>query len=425
MELSPEAKLILPVPRDWIIKVLLFANFFLLFTSFNIFDFGGRNTLLLSFSVLSSLIMVASNPRSVPGNNSVLIVALYLFISFLLNLRDAKATSVLYSFFFLFNYWFLAEYFKKYVKSSEYNTILKAVFIIYFVVLIIGQIYVYLGYLSTFDKLGIGIVHGNFGTLYEVGKNSFRFYSLSTEPSVASFIVIILFYSITKSSVAGPFSRKKVPYWLILAYMIFFFQSGYGLILLTMLIAFYSLRTRHAIFAMLTTIIIIPLIFIFKTSAFDRVSSIIYQLDWSNIFTLSKIDYSASFRILPFFHYVHAIDLLDFHFYLGHGAGASIDFLIPLLFNVPVKTYEGGFLPQFLYDYGILIIPVLFIFLKREIAIRIFSLEFIILILMMTNANFNTQLFWLTIISFSLNKYYTVSSNTATPAINEKDKNLR
>jgi hypothetical protein len=122
---------------------------------------------------------------------------------------------------------------------------------------------------------------------------------------------------------------------------------------------------------------------------------------------------------------VHAIDLLDFHFYLGHGAGASIDFLIPLLFNVPVKTYEGGFLPQFLYDYGILIIPVLFIFLKREIAIRIFSLEFIILILMMTNANFNTQLFWLTIISFSLNKYYTVSSNTATPAINEKDKNLR
>jgi hypothetical protein len=147
-----------------------------------------------------------------------------------------------------------------------------------------------------------------------------------------------------------------------------------------------------------------------KQPALTRVVNIISKLKPNELPTITKIDASAAFRVMPTYYYVRDIDLTDVHFYFGHGAGQSSAFLVPYLFKVNVETYEGGFLPQFLYDYGILFGVIFFLFIKREVLFKTFSFETFVILLMLTNANFNTQLFWLLITIFALTKFYRKSA---------------
>jgi hypothetical protein len=125
-----------------------------------------------------------------------------------------------------------------------------------------------------------------------------------------------------------------------------------------------------------------------------------------------------SFRVLPSYFYIVNFDFLDYRSYLGFGAGQSENFLIPLLFNVPMDSFQGGFLPQFIYDYGILFGIIFLIFLKLEVLPKIVSFESFVICLMLTNANFNTQLFWFTITCFALLKFYRKNRNTESPSDN-------
>lgn len=404
-------KFALTLSRDRTIKSLLLAEFFLLTTTFSFFDFGGRNLLFIGFTVIAGIVIVAFKFRSIPSiGGGLMLLVLYLILSFFINVTDARVSSFFYSLFFLLSYWFISSFFKGYVGREDYVNLLRFVFVAYFFVLILGQLYVSLGFFPPVFNLQVGPVHDLFGTLYEPGRGAYRFYSLSTEPSCAAFVVVILFYSYMVSNPErNPFHKKNIPLWIMLCYMIYYFKSGYGVILLLVLFIAFLRKKESFIPLLILGTVALVVGALLQTSAIERVSAIVYKLDPSNIFSLKDIDYSASFRILPVFHYLNHIDLLDFHFYLGYGAGTSSNFLIPLLFGSPVKSYEGGFLPQFLYDYGILILVFLALFL-RENAIRgYFSYESIVILLMMTNANFNTQLFWITIVCFALNKYYSTS----------------
>ena len=83
-------------------------------------------------------------------------------------------------------------------------------------------------------------------------------------------------------------------------------------------------------------------------------------------------------------------------------------FLIPFLFKVRVSEFEGGFLPQFLYDYGFIFGLAFFIFIRREVLTKWLSFELFLVLILLTNANFNTQVFWFVITSLALKKWYTM-----------------
>jgi hypothetical protein len=407
MQLEEQRLYSFSISRSRLIKTLLFAEFFFLCTTFNLFDFGGRNLLFISFTALIGLLMIGIHYRRLPTlSASLALLSMYLCFSFLCNIGSAKASSFLYSLFFLFSFWLIYSFFKSETNQNEYADILKKVLIAYFIVLLLGQLYVALGYFSFNFSAGSNIVHNSFGTLYEKGEGAFRYYSLSTEPSYAAFIVIVLFYSYLKNSPGKPFSNKNIPLWFMLLYMIYSFRSGYGIILFSLLIVFYLKKTESLLPMLVFGGVVVLVVVFLKTNAVERVSTLFSKIDFNNIKSIRDIDYSASFRILPFIYYVDGIHLLDPHFYFGYGAGTSSDFLIPLLFDTPVDRFDGGFLPQFLYDYGILFIIVLALFFKEDILKSFFSFEMIVIVIMMTNTNFNTQLFWIVLICFALNKHY-------------------
>ena len=383
---------------------ILSLYFLLLASVFRPFTYEGKNLIFMAWTFLGAGYLLVSN-RKFPLTVSqfFFILPIYLGISFLINLGKSELASFVYSLFFLFAYYIFISFFKKKISISDFNFIILITLLAYFTVLVAGQIYVQLGYFRG-SHITAGITHDWLGTLYEAGRG-FRYYSLSTEPSYAAFIVVILFYAYIESSQAKFSKRSNILIAFMLLYMLLFFQSAYGVILLVVLIISKT-TIRNSILIAVAGGIIFLVAALMKQPAAERVFNLVTNVDFSNLESMASVDYSASFRVLPSYFYIINFDFFDYHSYLGFGAGQSEDFLIPLLFNVPMDTFQGGFLPQFIYDYGLLFGIIFFIFLKLEVLPKIVSFETFVICLMLTNANFNTQLFWFAITCFALLKFY-------------------
>lgn len=386
-------------------KSILIIQFILLATVFNALTVEGKNLLFMSFTFLGALCLLSIN-RRVPLNISsiVFLLLILLWVSYAVNFRTSEHLSFAYSFFFISSFIIFTSFFKQKISPITFRNLAFFVLITYLTVLIIGQFYVLLGYFKG-THITQGLTHGPFGTLFEAGRG-FRFYSLSSEPSYAAFIVICLLYAILETDPhQKPFGRKNLYAWLITIYMLLSFQSGYGIILLFILVIMKT-SMRNSIIIIIVGLLLIVGTLLVKQTALNRVLNIISNLEPGRIEDLATIDHSASFRVLPTYHYIRNIDIRDLHFYFGYGAGQSSEFLIPFLFNVKVDHYEGGFLPQFIYDYGIIFGLAFALFLMRESITKLISFETFVFVLMITNANFNTQLFWVVITIFSYNKFY-------------------
>lgn len=396
-------------------ELTLIIQFILLSTVLTAFTIEGKNILFMGFSVLGAIALLILN-RKFPVNTSrvIFIMLLLLTVSYLINFKTADHLSFVYSVFFICSFVIFTSFFKQKISLETFRNVAFSVLVLYLIMLIVGQGYVFLGFFKG-TYISRGLLHGPYGTLFEGGLG-FRFYSLSSEPSYAAFIVLCLLYVILETDpYQKPFGKKNLYAWLITVYMLFSFQSGYGVLLFLILILFKT--TPRNIFIMLTIGLVVVIgALIAKQPALTRVVNIISNLRLDQLENIGSIDHSASFRILPTYYYLKGIELTDLHFYFGHGAGQSTKFLVPYLFKVKVESYEGGFLPQFLYDYGIVFGFFFLLFLKREVLTRFFSFETFVILLMLTNANFNTQLFWLVITIFALTKFYKKSSLYGPPS---------
>jgi hypothetical protein len=390
-------------------KCVLFIYFVILSTVFHFFTVDSKNLLLLFYSFFALVILVIFNFRSFPRakNQELIVVLVFMTISTLLNLESSKITSYFYSIYFAFSFIFFTSVAYKLFTADDYRNLLKALFIIYFVGLLLGQLYVQLNLFTPLSGYSSHLPHGRFGTLIEDGK--YRYYSLSTEPSYAAFIVIILYYSMMKMHHSNDSLLKKgnLPLFLMLVYMILFFQSAFGIILLGAMVASYFGFTKRAVLMYLVAFFVFVLISFFKldVQAIDRVLAIFQKLDIRNLHSLAEVDFTAYFRLAPVLHYLKTIDLTDFHFYLGNGASASRNLIIPETYLAYQGEFLGGFLPSFFYDFGIIGAALVLIFIGRLLP-KSKSVPLLIVVLMLFNANFNTQLFWLLLTFLSLNQFY-------------------
>ena len=384
--------------------LILSVYFFLLATVFGPFTYEGKNFVFIVWTFLGAGYLLISNRKfPLTIGYSFFVLPLYLAFSFCLNISQSEFNSFIYSLFFLFAYYIFISFFKQRMSVKDFNSILLVTLCAYFIVLLAGQIYVKLGYFRG-SNITTGITHDWLGTLYEAGRG-FRYYSLSTEPSYAAFIVVVLFYAYIESSQTKLSKKGNILIWFILLYMLLFFQSAYGVILMAVLIISKT-TLRNSIFIIFIGIIIFLIAAVMKQPAAERVFNLIANVSLSNLENIGSVDYSASFRILPSYFYVSKFNFFDFHSYLGFGAGQSENFLIPLLFDVPMDTFQGGFMPQFIYDYGLIFGFIFLVFLRSEVLPKFISFESFVICLMLTNANFNTQLFWFTITCFALLKFY-------------------
>lgn len=395
------------ISKTSIIRNLVIGFFFLLPIYINFFTYDAKNFLFIGYSILGIiciLLLRRQIPMTITGLSPVLLALLTL--SYVINISSSETISFLYSIFFVTSYICFVSYFKREVDEERFIAVVWLVVLAFFVTLVIGQAYVTLGF---FKGVFItkGNTHGPFGTLFEAS-DGFRYYSLSTEPSYAAFIIIVLFFVYTEyveRQRENVWRGKHLRFALMCLYMIVSFQSGYGIILLGGFL-FSKLSLKRAFAVVLAGLIIFFTAVFLELPAVERFTHLIKNFDIGNIESIREADLSASFRVLPFYYYAVNINPLNHHFYFGYGAGTSGAFLVPFLFKVPVENYQGGFLPQFIYDYGIIFFIIFAIFLVRESVIRIISFPSLVLLLMMTNANFNTQLFWFIITCFALNKWY-------------------
>jgi len=157
---------------------------------------------------------------------------------------------------------------------------------------------------------------------------------------------------------------------------------------------------------------LIVLYFLGSSETLTRISNLVIFI-WSefDIDKLASIEPSGSFRFYPLVHYFQMFDIYNFHYFFGFGPGASSTFfnegLISNGFGLELDSnFQGGFIPSFFVDYGILITVLIIYFIYSNCIIQHNFFEYSFAFLLLLNTNINTQLFWFYIFSTFLAKRY-------------------
>ena len=382
-------------------KGLIFVYLFLLSTTFNFLNLDGRNILFLSITVLiaMALVILWHNQLPNPLKSTVFLLLLYLPFSYLINIKNGSITSLLYSFFFLISYLLIVPFSIRHFTRTDLLVCIRFLVFAFFIVTLVGHLYVALGFFN--PNAGAFGGHGLFGTVFSKESGSMRYYSLSTEPSYASIIVVFLYYLFQKNAKRLYDNRYRSLMFFATAYMVVSFNSGFGYLLFAILL-WINLKNQHPAYAVLSFVALLILsIAIFMVDvdiyAIKRIKNIVTQFDFSDWTSIVGIDHSASFRIMPFYFYATSMDIFSLEFYLGAGVAASDHFLNVYLFpNIADSDiyFQAGLLPGFLIAYGVFGFILIFISYLYETK-SLFSFGSVVMLMVIINANLNTQLFWI------------------------------
>lgn len=379
----------------------------LLSTVFVQFTVEGKNFVFITFSILGWGVLTLLYSKSFPRHVDIFLTAILLFMVFasIFNYRDAQWISLVYSVFFIISYFFYSNFISVEATEEDYSRLLKFIFMLYFMGLLAGQLYLNFWGFSPLFATG-NMVHGKMGVALEDGQ--YRFYSFSSEPSYAAFIAITLFYGIVRlSKNRFLFRESNLLFFLMLLYMLFFFRSVYAALLLgSLLISFLGFKKRALLaYGLVFFLGLLILTFLEDIPGASRIIRIVNYLDIENPHTLASIDFSAYYRLAPLLHYFRIFDWQDIHYWIGHGPAASRHFVVPETYLASQGEFLGGFIPSFFFDYGVLGAVLVLIFIFRQLP-GILSVPTVIVILMLFNANFNTQLFWFVVTILSLTEFY-------------------
>ncbi|MFH1373070.1 MAG: hypothetical protein ABII79_04675 [bacterium] len=333
----------------------------------------------------------------------VWVIAAYICLSSLINLHDAKLTSVIYSGIFLLTFLVLMNC-RRYLPVETFSRTLRAVIILYFANVVISQVLVMTG--AADDVLG-NIFH----RLYDERIGVVRYYGFSSEPSYAAFVVLVSFLG--WYSLPGAASRRQLLlYSALVLYQVVAFSSIYGYLLAVAVAGVIAYRElpRRIFYLLPATLLLVAVMADFQTvvdsgSRVVRIAQALVSGQILSALDLNDIDSSLFLRIAPFTEYFNSLNPADYHCYLGHGAMASTSFMTDTFLShvhPDGDTVRTGFIPAFLYDYGLIGASLVIVLLLRLISGRKFSLAVVIFLAMLFNANFNTQLFWYIVIVFAL-----------------------
>ena len=116
-------------------------------------------------------------------------------------------------------------------------------------------------------------------------------------------------------------------------------------------------------------------------------------------------DHSASIRVAPLLIFFKHLDFNLLNTWVGYGYGYTKTIMVGLIPGIDEELWAGSaFLPSYILDNGIISALVFFLFVKRNLLVSVISFEALFLILILINSSFNSQLFWFSIIIFTINK---------------------
>lgn len=321
-----------------------------------------------------------------------------------LNWSGGRASSLAYSFMFLLGYviWVNA---RARLTRDDVASLFRIIVFAYFVNVALAQFCQMTGWhnamLDSFLQWQV-----------DFRSDQVRYFGFSSEPSYAAFIVVVSFFGALRLRQAA---GKGIPYITAAAtiYLVYSFGSIYGY-LLALAVLYTECYRRWRLWTVVATgsLAVVAVAFNLESLMSDstRVGRILQALLSGDIAGLGMADSSTALRVFPTYDYVTKLSITDWHAWLGHGAGTSATYIKDqyLLFNPEGKAdlLRLAFFPAFLYDYGLVGAGVIIWFVKQQIVSRLFSFSGLIALLLLFNANFNSQLFWFVLISLGNVKYY-------------------
>lgn len=344
-------------------------------------------------------------------------IGAYILLNFGLNIQTAKFTSVVYSaillvaFLAIMNCW-------QHLPRQTFVSVLKTIIVIYFVNVLVSQALVATGAPDEF--LG-----GFFSRLYDDRIGVMRFFGFSSEPSYAAFIVIVSFYALY--SLSGALRKRQlVIYGALVVYQIVAFRSIYGYLLamvVSVVIAYRELP-RRMFYVLPLLLLALAVVTDFEALVAEggrliRIGNAVIAGEVTSLVDLNILDSSLFLRIGPVIAYLDSLSLADYRYYLGHGAMASTGFMTDTFYahvHPDADVLKAGFVPGFLYDYGLVGTAIVLRWVIKTISGRRLWLSSLFFLAVLFNANFNTQLFWFIIIVFTLAKLYQADPLKITPA---------
>ncbi len=242
----------------------------------------------------------------------------------------------------------------------------------------------------------------------------------SSEPSYAAFIlaVVLVAYShITNHQI----NRTIITLFVVAILSILLSKSAYGflflmIVILDWLIYFYSQGDKllKNLFPAILILFISTGFILVKNSeneALTRLSSFTSCLFDNSIsgkkklIKLQEADGSAFARIAPTYLLFNSSEGNNFNYLFGEGAGAAGKFLSKFLVGILIDegrtSVDTGIMPALVFDYGYsgsLLFLIFLIFTFRGLPLPFW----ILFILIIPNANINTQLIWFAIACYSI-----------------------
>ena len=225
----------------------------------------------------------------------------------------------------------------------------------------------------------------------------------SSEPSYAAFIIVLAWITLVRLGRIQPGARNGFGLWTALTCIaLLLFGSIYGY-LLSMVVAGTVLnlapqRTRGRWLAGGVALACVFAITFASYGSDDvRTVRILNAISTGDLETWLLEDTSSFFRFGPLFSYIVSADFGDFKTWLGHGATSASYFFVEMFrlhIDANSDTVELGVMPSYLYDYGLVTGALLLSFLYRATLGPQRPAMVAILILLIFNANFSTQMMW-------------------------------
>lgn len=326
----------------------------------------------------------------------------YLIFSNYLSYPDIRYTSILYSVVFIIEFIIFYNLIR-YCRFKAIEEGLKSIIYLYFVNICIGTILLILGIQLPAIENFIGIVRTTAGN---------RPMGFSSEPSYAGFILSMTYLCYCHVS-KYEFNKSTVKVTIIYFASILLLGSAYGvlLFLVTMFNWFryfytqFSQSLRTAFLLVVITIggIVVPPLLSVENETIQRLAITSAVLNDPFMDTdkklnkLKEVDPSAFARIGPSYVLFFSEESENFNLWLGEGAGAAGVFIPMLMAGTLIDEdddeFDTGILPAFIFDYGL--IGMGFLVLFMVVCFNGLPFPFwLIFIMMLPNANINTQIFW-------------------------------
>jgi hypothetical protein len=327
----------------------------------------------------------------------------WILVTTVLNLADAKATSIAYSFIFGTAFVVMMNA-RRYLRREDFLFAVKIIIFAYFVNVLISQ---FLVALDPTDPVLDAIFHRGSDGRDDVG---LRYYGFSSEPSYAAIIVCVAFVAGCELSWFED-RRSLLLYALLTAYQVRAFGSVYGYLIGGAAALWIAYRTlgKAELVALCTGLVVVGLFVDLRGEGrVARIADAVVSDGTLELADLQELDNSMFMRIAPVVVFATTAVPTTRDLYVGRGAMAhTVEYTEVFSFALdPDLIFEVGFLPGFLYDFGIIGGALTLFVLARASLRRVISLPTLIVVATLFNANFNTQLFWYVFVTFAYVKAF-------------------